>query len=444
MASVRTRNWVRVVGMGLGLGALAACGGGSSGGGGPVDLGTPTHTAAGILDIGGSGTDYAEVVATFADASFVVAGSHDAEVVVGAGDPNETTFATPGIYVARFAADRTLVWARNVLAPPGSWLASACALADGRAVVAGQFGGTVTFAPGELGEVTLTSPPNGAVFVAAYEADGDLSFAHQITATVGVFSAALGARALGGYFLAGGFEGTVTFPDASSATAGTLASAGTFDDVYLAAYDASDTWLGARQLSGPGDSYVSAVASTSDGGVFVAGSFGGSLLLGAGEPNQTTLTSAGGFDVAVARFNPTLDLLWARRAGGPGDDASDAGAGLPGDGFAIAGSFGAGMTFDGAVPDAASLPRRGRRRCTSRATRCRATSRGRAPPRAPRNCATPASARCRTAASALRRRCSARPSSTRRASPRPSSPRTGPRASSCSGRPTARLRGDAP
>ena len=339
---------------------LGACGGGGGGGGGgPVSLGTPTHTAAEILDIGGDGTDYAEVMATFADGSFVVAGNHDAAVTVGAGDPAETTFATAGAYFARYAADRSLVWARDVALTPGAWFASACALADGRAVFAGQFGGSITFGDGEPNETTVTSGAGGGVFVAAYEADGDLSFAYVVTATVGVFGGALSARALGGFFLAGGFEGTLTLPDATSASAATLASAGTLDDLYLAAWDATDTLVGVRQMSGPGNTFASGVAPTTDGGALVAGTFPDTLLLGDGEANETTLTSAGGFDLFVARVGPNLDLLWARRAGGTGDDQGDGTAGLPGDGLAISGSFSSGMTFDGLLPAAASLPSSG-------------------------------------------------------------------------------------
>ncbi|MBL9085501.1 MAG: hypothetical protein JNM10_00015 [Planctomycetia bacterium] len=360
MSSSRARRRGRWAAVAVLSSVLPACGGGGGGGGGgPVSLGTPTHTAAAILDLGGAGTDYAEDVARFTDGSFVVAGSHDAAITLGAGTVNETTFATAGAYFARYAADRSLVWARDVALSPSAWLASACALGDGRAVFAGQFPGSITFGEGEVNETTVTAGAGGGVFVVGFEADGDLSFAWAVTATVGVFGAALSPRSLGGFFLAGGFEGTLTLPDATAASASTLASAGTLDDVYLAAWDASDELVGVRQMSGPGNAFAASVAPMTDGGAIVAGAFPGTLLLGDGETNETTLTSAGGFDVFVARVGPNLDLMWARRAGGPGDDAVDAGAGAPGDGFAFAGSFPNGMTFDGLLPAAATLPSSG-------------------------------------------------------------------------------------
>jgi hypothetical protein len=36
----------------------------------------------------------------------------------------------------------------------------------------------------------------------------------------------------------------------------------------------------------------------------LAGGFNGTFTLGAGEPNQTVLTSAGGYDIFMAWFNP--------------------------------------------------------------------------------------------------------------------------------------------
>lgn len=360
MPSNRARRWGRGAAVALLSSLLPACGGGGGGGGGgPVSLGTPTHAAAAIIDIGGAGTDYAEVIARFPDGSFVVAGNHDAAVTLAAGTANETTFPSAGAYVARYAADRSLVWARDFAISLGAWFASACALIDDRAVVAGQFSGSITFGAGEANETTVTAGAGGGVFVAGYEPDGDLSFAYAVTSSVAVFGGALSARAFGGFYLMGGFEGTLDLPDATSTPAATLASAGTLDDVYLAAWDANDEFVGVRQMSGPGNAFAASVAPMTDGGAIVAGAFPGTLLLGDGETNETTLTSAGGFDVFVARVGPNLDLMWARRAGGPGDDAVDAGAGAPGDGFAFAGSFPNGMTFDGLLPAAATLPSSG-------------------------------------------------------------------------------------
>ncbi len=64
-------------------------------------------------------------------------------------------------------------------------------------------------------------------------------------------------------------------------------------------------------------SYQSAEAIGSDksGNTYVAGHFMGTLTLGA-----TTLTSTGGTDYYVAKYDSTNTLLWAISNGGTGDE----------------------------------------------------------------------------------------------------------------------------
>ena len=52
----------------------------------------------------------------------------------------------------------------------------------------------------------------------------------------------------------------------------------------------------------------------------VTGYFYGSATFGPSEPNQTVLTSAGGEDIFIARYNPDGTLAWAKRSGGVSSD----------------------------------------------------------------------------------------------------------------------------
>ena len=49
--------------------------------------------------------------------------------------------------------------------------------------------------------------------------------------------------------------------------------------------------------------------------LYVTGNFGGTETYGAGDPNQTSLTSAGGADIFVAKYNSSGVIQWAKRAG---------------------------------------------------------------------------------------------------------------------------------
>ena len=82
-------------------------------------------------------------------------------------------------------------------------------------------------------------------------------------------------------------------------------------------------------------SVVSATAVDAAGNVYLAGAFTNSVVLGG-----ITLTSLGGNDVFVAKFNPASNqFVWAQRAGGTGGDGATALA-VSGSSVYVAGHFG--------------------------------------------------------------------------------------------------------
>jgi ELWxxDGT repeat protein len=85
---------------------------------------------------------------------------------------------------------------------------------------------------------------------------------------------------------------------------------------------------------------VNRVAAMPDGGVVVAGAFSTSpLVLGTAGVDQVSLTSAGGADVFVARFDKNGGLLWAQRGGGANAEAVSAVSTLPDGSVVITGSY---------------------------------------------------------------------------------------------------------
>ncbi|MCI1189629.1 T9SS type A sorting domain-containing protein [Hymenobacter sp. DH14] len=85
---------------------------------------------------------------------------------------------------------------------------------------------------------------------------------------------------------------------------------------------------------GSTNTYVSASAADANGNVYLAGRFQGTIALGA-----NNLTSAGGTDAFVAKWNSaSSSFVWAQRAGGTSDDAAAAIA-VSGTSIYIAGNF---------------------------------------------------------------------------------------------------------
>ena len=82
----------------------------------------------------------------------------------------------------------------------------------------------------------------------------------------------------------------------------------------------TDTGL-AVQIGGSGDDNINGMAVDSSGNLYLAGSFQGTVDfdLGAG---VSTLTSAGGNDAFVAKYDSAGNLLWVRSGGGVSSDVA--------------------------------------------------------------------------------------------------------------------------
>ena len=81
-----------------------------------------------------------------------------------------------------------------------------------------------------------------------------------------------------------------------------------------------DSLAWAVHAGGTDNDRGSCVTTLSDNSVVVSGKFTGSATFGEGTPNETYLTSHGGEDIFLARYNPDGSLEWVSYAGGASND----------------------------------------------------------------------------------------------------------------------------
>ena len=72
----------------------------------------------------------------------------------------------------------------------------------------------------------------------------------------------------------------------------------------------------ARSAGGTGGDAGEDIVTDRRGNSYATGLFSRTARFGAGEANETELTSAGGQDIFVAKYARDGALLWARSAGG--------------------------------------------------------------------------------------------------------------------------------
>ena len=118
------------------------------------------------------------------------------------------------------------------------------------------------------------------------------------------------ADAAGNSYLTGEFSGMAKFGTSLLTSAGA-------SDVFLAKYSTLGDLVWLRQGGGTSDDESFSVVVDSNANAYVAGVFSGTATIGG-----TTLTSAGDYDIFVAKFDTAGSPLWVVRGGGSSRDAA--------------------------------------------------------------------------------------------------------------------------
>ena len=174
---------------------------------------------------------------------------------------------------------------------------------NGNAYVTGYFRGEAMF-----GSFTLTGEGMRHIFVAKLDTQGNWQWAQSAGGTSEDCGYGVAVDTVGNVYVTGYFQGTATFGNF------TLISTGG-DDVFVAKLDTMGNWLWAQSAGGEMSDEGLDVAVDTVGNVYITGFFEGTATFG-----NTTLTSAGWFDVFVAKLDTQGNWQWAQSAGGTSID----------------------------------------------------------------------------------------------------------------------------
>lgn len=233
----------------------------------------------------------------------------------GAGTANLTSSGLGDIFIAKYDAAGNYVWAKAIGSTGNDFSFDIKLDGSGNAFITGYFNGTVDFDPG-AGVASLASAGSDDIFLAKYDASGNYVWAKGIGSTGSDIAYSLALDGSGNIFITGYYLGTADF-DPGAGTANLSYTAGF--DAFVAKYDGSGNYLWAKSVSGTGNEIGYAIAVDGSGNVYFTGYFSGSADFdpGAGVSN---LTSAGGNDVFLAKYDATGNYLSAKVAGGTGHD----------------------------------------------------------------------------------------------------------------------------
>jgi hypothetical protein len=268
------------------------------------------------------GDERAAAVAVAPGGDVLVTGWYHGDADFGGG-PLAIGGANPLMFVVRLAPDGNHRFSRGfgdptpgVLTTPHARGRGVAFAADGSALVAGQFAGTVDFGKGALSSRELPADGDAGTdarlaicvvcqpdaVVLKLDAAGSTLWARHF-GDDGADVARAVASSSGNAIVAGSVEGTVDFGGGNTSSSGRA-------DAFVAALDASGAYVWALRLSGTGDDDANGVAIDSSGYVFVVGAFTETLSIG-----TTVLSSPGRTDAFIAKLDPSGTPLWAKQLG---------------------------------------------------------------------------------------------------------------------------------
>jgi len=254
---------------------------------------------------GGTTGDYGNGMAADKAGNVFVTGSYQGTATFGA--TQLTNSGQTDIFIVKYNSSGTVQWAKKAggtSADEGSAIAVG---ATGDCYVTGFFSGTATFA-----STTLTSANGKNIFIAKYSgSNGTLLWAKSVSVTGDAEGAGIAVDASGNCFLTGYFRNTATFK--SNPGGISLTSAGGLD-MFLAKYNTSGTCKWAKKGGGTGLDRGYGMALNGKN-IVVTGYYEGTGTFG-----TTQLTSAGGGDAFVVKYDTAGTFKWAKSYGGPNTD----------------------------------------------------------------------------------------------------------------------------
>jgi hypothetical protein len=176
---------------------------------------------------------------------------------------------------------------------------------EGNIFVAGIF----RMPSAQYGTTTLSSKGKEDIFITKVSPSGEFLWAKSIGSADWEYGAGVAVDSNGNAFVTGGFSDSATVGSTTLTPKGSR-------DMFVAKLSPNGDFLWASPAGKTGAAEGADIVVDSSGNAYVTGKFSGEATFG-----TTTLTSNGMDDVFLAKVSTSGDFLWAKSAGGTGDDA---------------------------------------------------------------------------------------------------------------------------
>ncbi|WP_170229904.1 SBBP repeat-containing protein [Polyangium fumosum] len=281
---------------------------------------------------GGASNQVGMDVAVDAQGNVYTIGHFEGSINMGGAIGTLTSAGSTDVLVAKYDPMGNVLWAKqygNTAAQVGNGIAVDGA---GNVYVTGSFQGSINFGMG-----AMTSAGGDDLYVAKLDTDGTFLWQRSLGNTVTQQGMDIAVDATGAAYVTGQFSGDITFAGQIQNVAGL--------DAMLLKYSSTGGALWGKGFGGTGTQFGYEVSVTPAGQVTFVGAFQNTISF-----VGNTLTSAGDYDIVVARFDAAGTHLWSKGYGDAANQRAFAVATDPTDGSVVlTGEYAGSFSFDGGI-----------------------------------------------------------------------------------------------
>ncbi|HVD97385.1 MAG TPA: RHS repeat-associated core domain-containing protein [Cytophagaceae bacterium] len=281
------------------------------------------------VKVGGSGNDVGRGIGVDHNLNIYVTGYYSSSSITF----NSTTVTNAGgqdVVVLNFTSTGSANWIKS-FGSTGDDAASDIAVTSvGNSYLSGMFNGTVSF-----NGHNVTSGGGADIFVTKLNSSGTAQWASSGGGTSGDVTTELKLDNSENVYITGNVTGHVTFGTLSATSAGST-------DFLVLKYNSSGTEQWLKVQGGTSADAGTGIAISGNGNVTITGYYQGTTRFGGG---LTNITSAGGQDIFILQYNSSGTPLWVRSVGSTSNDIGNDIAVDAGNYIYVTGCFSGTVTF---------------------------------------------------------------------------------------------------
>jgi hypothetical protein len=279
---------------------------------------SPDGTVLWANSAGNNGDDSGQSVSTDASGNVYVIGSFSSDsITLGSIILTNTSEGEYDIFIVKYSPNGNVLWAKSISGSNDDYGYGISTDTSGYVYVTGNFESpTITFGTTTLTNTNAGDISNiGDIFIAKFTSDGNVLWANAAGGNEYDKGNSISTDSNGNVYVTGYFTSdTLTIGTTNLISSGI----GENKDIFIAKYSTDGSHLWAKSAGGSNTYIDNGISTDANGNVYLTGGF--NLPTIAFGTTMLTNTFGGFSDVFIVKYAQDGTVLWAKSAGGNGND----------------------------------------------------------------------------------------------------------------------------